>query len=115
MCVLRNDYDVRFHLSGYAMHCVVNSRRIKNCRGFDDGVALAVTDKYLNGNFRSELRLICQVDNCSGNPVRNFIAMCWVYFFKHRFYPFLAFNSLSMRSSCGLAPEYSVVQFSFTI
>jgi len=88
MRVLRNDYDVRFHLSGYAMHRVVNSLHIKCRRCFDDDMALAVTDKHLHGDLRSGFCLIRQVNDCPGDSVRHFIRVARIHFFIHSFIPF---------------------------
>ena len=47
-------------------------------------MALSMSDQYLYSYLRVSFIFVCQIHNCAGNSVRQFIRMAGIYFFYHK-------------------------------
>ena len=84
-------------------------------RGFRNNVTNVMAEQDFYGDARVGLLRIGKVDQSTGDAVCDFIRMGRIHFFIHSQLPFRARSRRSIVSSIGVAPVYSVAQFSFTI
>ena len=77
-------------------------------------MALTMSDEHLHRALWVFLYFVCQVHDGTGNSICHLVRVGWVYFFNHSYIPFLLRKSISITSSCGVFPENSEEQFSFT-
>ncbi len=104
MLVLRHFNIIHSDITRNAFYEFLDFRRCQAHRTFCDYMALAVSDKDFNRNLGIVLVLVRKVNYRSRNSVCHLIGMTRVYFFKHCYF-LLVLSNLSIKSSCGFAPE----------
>lgn len=115
MSVLRHFHIIHFHIPGNTSRSCGDFLIRKMHGGLRDDMADTVTDENLHGNAGIAFFLICQVYERTGDSVSDLVRVRGVHFLKHHAFPFLAFSNRSITSSWGVAPPYSLEQFSLTI
>ena len=81
--ILRNNLNEHTNAGSKTLYDKSDIRLIDWSRGFDNDMAVAMSDENLDSDFGSIICFLSKVDDGSGNPVCNLIRMRWIYFFNH--------------------------------